>query len=143
MYSYNDIIVFKVDPEGEFAWVKKIRKYQVSTNDEGPYSSYASFIDKGKVYFIFNDHVRNYDANGNFLDPEHLFTANYTRKRNTVALAEIDLSTGETIRSSFFGRGEINALAVPKLFQMDYQTKEMLLYSIWGRKEKIGVLRIE
>ena len=142
-YYYNGIIAFKIDPEGEFAWVKKVRKYQVSTNDDGPYSSYATFIDKNKVYFIFNDHIKNYDDRGVFLDPEHLYTANYTRKRNTVALAEIDLETGDSRRTTFFGREEINALAVPKLFEMNYQTNEMLLYSIWGRKEKIGVLRLE
>lgn len=142
-YYYNDIIAYKINPAGEFDWVKKVKKYQVSTNDEGPYSSYASFIDNGKVYFIFNDHIRNYDQEGNFIDSDRIYTANYSRRKNTVALAEIDLSTGDMDRKTFFDRGEIDAIAVPKLFEVNYQTNEMLLYSIWGRKEKIGVLKFK
>ena len=140
-YYYNDIIAYKISPEGEFDWVTKIRKYQVSTNDEGPYSSYSSFIDKGKVYFVFNDHINNYDSDGKFIDADRLYTANYSRKRNVVALAEIDLETGESQQSTFFDRAEINALAVPKLFSVSYQTKQMILYAIWGRKERIGLVR--
>ena len=142
-YYYNDVIAYKISPKGNFEWVKKIRKYQVSTNDEGPYSSYESFIDEGRIYFIFNDHIRNYDENGEFTNPDRIYTANYSRKKNAVALASIDLNTGESKRSTFFDRAEISALAIPKLFKVNYTTGEMLLYAVWGRKEKIGVLHFK
>lgn len=48
-YYYNDIIAFKVGVDGGFDWLKKINKYQVSTNDGGPYSSYARFVDEGNL----------------------------------------------------------------------------------------------
>ncbi len=140
-YYYNDIIVYRINPDGEFDWVEKIRKFQLSTNDGGPFSSYESFIDDGKVYFIFNDNVRNYSEEGVFTDPDHLQTANYGRRKNVVAIAEIDMATGEKKRRTFFDRSEIDALAVPKLFDVDYNNGEMILYSIWGRKERIGRLR--
>lgn len=140
-YYYNDIMAYKISPEGEFAWLAKIPKYQVSMNDGGPFSSYESFVDEGKVYFIFNDDVNNYDDSGKFDDSKGLYTASYGRKRNVVALAEIDLETGEQSRRTFFDRSEIGALAVPKLFDVNYATGEMIIYSIWGRKEKFGVLR--
>jgi hypothetical protein len=139
-YYYNDIIAYKINSEGAFDWVKKVRKYQVSTNDGGPYSSYESFVDNGKIHFIFNDNVRNYDENGAYLDPERLYTANYSKKRNVVALAEIDLETGDQTCKTFFDRTDIQAIAVPKMFDVNYSTGEMLIYAIWGRKEKIGVL---
>ena len=139
-YYYNDIIAYKISPKGAFDWVKKVRKYQVSTNDQGPFSSYASFIDNGKVHFIFNDNIGNYDDAGSFTDSERLYTANYSRKKNVVALANIDLETGMQEQNTFFDRNEINALAVPKLFEVDYTNNEMLLYAIYGRKEKLGVL---
>ena len=142
-YYYNDIIAYRINPEGEFDWVEKVRKYQLSTNDGGPFSSYESFIDNGKVYFIFNDNVQNYNDEGLFNDPERLHTANYGRRKNVVALAEIDMVTGEKKRRTFFDRSEIDALAVPKLFDVNYSTGEMILYSMWGRKEKIGVLRFK
>ena len=93
------------------------------------------------MYFIFNDNDKNYDEAGNFIDVQKISAANYSKQRNAVALTEIDLETGEMKRKTFFDRSEIGALAVPKLFDVNYQTGEMLLYSIWGRKEKFGLLR--
>lgn len=142
-YYYNDIIAYKINSTGEFDWIKKIRKYQVSQNDGGPYSSYESFIDGGKVYFIFNDNVRNYSESGEFIDTDYLYTANYSKKRNVVAIAEIDLKTGESSRKTFFDRSEVEALAVPKLFDVNYEYGKMLLYTVWGRKEKIGALNFK
>lgn len=142
-YYYNDIIAYKINPDGEFDWLEKIQKYQVSTNDGGPYSSYESFIDDGKIYFIFNDNIRNYSENGEFENPERLYTANYGRKKNVVAIASIDIETGEKERKTFFDRSEINALTVPKLFDVNYKYGEMLIYTIWGGKEKIGVLKFK
>jgi len=142
-YYYNDIIAYKIDTEGDFEWIEKVRKNQISTNDGGPYSSYESFIDNGKLYFIFNDNVKNYDSEGAFLDMDKLYIANYGRRKNAVAIASIDLDSGEKTRETFFDRWDIQALAVPKLFDVDYANGEMLIYTIWGGKEKIGVLRFK
>ncbi|MFT5858626.1 MAG: hypothetical protein ACI865_000714 [Flavobacteriaceae bacterium] len=140
MYYYNDIIAYKIDSSGTFSWVNKIRKYQVSVNDGGPYSSFESFVDSGQVHFIFNDHVKNYDIDGRFLDHDRIHTANYGRKRNAVAIASIDLDSGETNRSTFFDDQEKNTLVMPKLFSLNTKTSELWLYSVSGRKEKFGRL---
>lgn len=142
-YYYNDIITYKIGLDGKFEWVKKIPKYQVSTNDGGPFSSYVSFISDDKMYFIFNDNILNYDSLGNFTDPEEIHITNYGRKRNVVALASIDLETGEKSRRTMFDRAEINALAVPKLFEVNYKTKELFIYTITGSREKLGFLRFD
>ncbi len=140
-YYYNDIIVFKIDQQGSFSWVKKVKKSQASVNDEGSYSSFVSFVANNQIYFIFNDNLSNYTPDGNFIDEDDVYTATYSRKRNTVAIAGVDLTTGEVNRRTFFDREEIGALAVPRLFSVNYRTNEMILYSIWGRKEKIGIMR--
>lgn len=142
-YYYNDIIAYRINPEGEFEWIEKVRKYQISTNDGGPYSSYESFVDDGKLYFIFNDNIRNYDEEGNFLDQDRLYTANYSRRKNVVGIASIDMETGEKDRKTFFDRAEIEALVIPKLFDVDYKNGEMLIYAIWGKKEKMGLLKFK
>lgn len=139
-YYYNDIIVFKVNPEGGFSWLKKINKYQVSTNDGGPYSSYARFRDQGKLCFIFNDHIKNYDEAGNFTAGTKLFPANFTKKNNVVSIVKVDIADGSIDRRTFFDRKEIQALAVPKLFKIDYRSKEMLCYAEYGKKERFGLL---
>ena len=142
-YYYNDIIAYRINADGEFDWIEKIRKHQVSTNDGGPYSSYESFIDKGKLYFIFNDNSKNYNEAGEFLNNERLYTANYGKRKNAVALASVDLKTGEKSRKTFFDRKDIQAIVVPKMFDVNYGNNQVLLYAIWGRKEKVGVLKLE
>ena len=142
-YYYNDIIAYKIDTTGAFAWVKKIEKDQVSINDGGPYSSFESFVSKGRVYFVFNDNIRNYDESGNFLNPERLESANYSRKRNAVALASIDLESGESVRTSFLERDQNNTIVVPKLFTVNYRTGELIMYSIARQKEMIGIIEID
>jgi hypothetical protein len=142
-YYYNDIIAYKINPEGDFDWIEKVRKYQVSANDGGPYSSYESFIDDGKIYFVFNDNIKNYSPEGRFLDEEKMYTANYGKRKNVVAIASIALETGEVSRETFFDRANVEALSVPKMFDVDYKNGEMLIYAIWGKKEKIGVIKFK
>jgi len=140
-YYYNNIIAYKIGVNGEFDWLEKIRKYQVSTNDGGPFSSYSSFVSDNKLYFIFNDNINNYDEDGKFLNEDRLQVANYSKKKNVVALVELDLTSGEQIRSPFFDRTAIKALAMPKLFDVNYNKSELLIYTIYGRNEKFGRLK--
>lgn len=139
-YYYNDIIAFKVGADGGFDWHKKIKKYQVSTNDGGYFSSYERYIDDGKLIMIFNDNNLNYDEVGNFSDPEKLRASTLSKKKNTVALVEMDLETGDFSRKMFFDRSELGAIAVPKLFNVDYNTGEVLVYAVKGSKEKFGII---
>ena len=140
-YYYNDIIAFKVGVDGGFDWLKKINKYQVSTNDGGPYSSYARFVDGDNLCFIFNDHVKNYDEMGKFLDADKTYPANFGKKKNVVAIVELEMETGKVKRNTFFDRKEIDALAVPKMFHVDFSSNEMLLYALYGKKERFGVMK--
>jgi hypothetical protein len=119
-----------------------VGKYQVSTNDGGPYSSYARYLNNGKLCFVYNDNVKNYDDAGNYL-PENKYAANFGKKKNVVGLAEIDIQTGDLTQRTFFDRKEIEALAVPKRFCVDYTNQDVLLYAIYGRKERFGLLKIQ
>ena len=143
-YYYNDVIAYKVSPEGKFDWVKKIQKNQVSTNDGGYFSSIAQYTTNDKLVVLFNDNLKNYDETGNFLYPEKgkdIVNASYRKKTNCVARVEIDLKTGEESRRTFFNRSEAEAIAVPKLFHTDYNNKEMLMVLRIGKKEKFGLLK--
>jgi len=62
-YYYNDIIVSSISPEGDIVWTEKIAKRQRTSNDQGFYSSYALAVKDNKLYFIFNDNVKNYFDN--------------------------------------------------------------------------------
>lgn len=139
-YYYNDLIVFKVDPEGDVAWINKIPKRQISTNDGGPYSSYAFFVDNNNINIIFNDHIDNYDAAGKYI-PFATNVASFTKKFNVVALTKVDLFSGLNTRTQLTTSKEIGAVAMPKLFKIDGNNQEMIIFSIYKSKEKFGVLK--
>ncbi|MGV3630254.1 MAG: hypothetical protein ACO1O6_03570 [Bacteroidota bacterium] len=140
-YYYNDVIAYKVNKNGTFDWMKKIKKYQVSTNDGGFFSSVASFHTDDKLVILFNDNLKNYDESGKFVDDNNRFhAASYRKKTNTVAKVEIDLASGDVERQTYFDRKETKAYAVPKKFSVDYNKNEMLMVLLYGKKEKYGVL---
>ena len=63
--------------------------------------------------------------------------------KNAVGIVNLDIETGEMNRETFFKAKEINSLAVPKLFITDDATKQLILYSVYGKKEKFGILNFK
>lgn len=143
-YYYNDVITYKVSQTGEFVWINKIPKTQVTTNDGGYYSSVADYVTNDKLVVLFNDNLKNYDDVGNFLpfsSSHSLQSARFSKRTNCVARVELDLATGEMNRRTFFGRSEAEAIAIPKLFYTDYNNHEMLMVLRMRKKEKFGLIR--
>ncbi len=86
-YFFNDIIVVKIDSDGAIEWTKRIPKYQFTVDDEGLYSSYSFFMKKDKMYFIYNDNLKNITEKSNTN-----ITHNFTRGENAyVCICTIDL----------------------------------------------------
>ena len=142
-YYYNDIIAFKIATNGGgFEWLQKIKKMQVSTNDGGPYSSYSSFIDGNTLKFIFNDSRANYDENGNYVK-DFSYLTRFTNRDNVVSFTEVDLNDGTMQRKSMFGKKEMGTLALPKMFEIDYINKHVLIYTTFRSKERYGLLKFE
>lgn len=143
-YYYNDLITYRVQNDGEFEWINKINKSQVSTNDGGFYSSIGGYFADETFVMYFNDNNKNYSENGSFVKPTgkaRLYSASMRKKTNCVAKVEIDLKSGEFSRERYTSREETSALAVPKRFQADYTNNEMFMYFIYGKKEKFGLLK--
>jgi hypothetical protein len=137
-YYYNTIIAYKVDKDGKFSWVKKIPKYQVSTNDGGYLSSFGHFYNEDNVVIMFNDNLKNYDENGKWNN--NTLGSSFRKKTNCVSQTVINIKSGEIERKSMFARAETGAIAVPKLFKTNYNNNEMLVYLIMGKKEKFGLI---
>lgn len=141
-YYYNDIVVFKIGKTGGFDWVEKIRKSQISTNDGGPYSSFSSIVDGDKLRLIFNDNIDNYNQNGQYI-PNSSYSSRFNLKHNVVAMTEVDLASGLQNRYTLFSRKETKTLAFPKLFKVDLEAKEMLIYTGFKGKELYGILNFK
>lgn len=140
-YYYNDIITYRVKESGEFDWIQKINKRQVSTNDGGYFSSIGGYFTGDKFVLFFNDNNKNYSESGEFQKLERIAPASYRKKSNCVALVELDLNTGDFNRKLYTSRAETDAFAVPKKFAVDYINNEMFMYFQYGKKEKFGLLK--
>lgn len=57
-YHYNDLLVSKIDPSGNLAWMRKLPKSQVGRSGLGS-MSFKHIYDEGYHYFMFLDDERN------------------------------------------------------------------------------------
>lgn len=143
-YYYDDIIAFKIGNDKAFDWQKKINKSQISTNDGGPFSSYSSFTDGRKLYFIFNDNLKNYNEEGKFIqNNRECYPFNLSRRKNIAAITAVDLASGTLDRSMLFSRKELKSIVVPKMFKLDQLQNRLLLYALLGGKERFGILKFD
>ena len=142
-YHYNDIVAYKINTEGVFEWVTKIDKAQVSTNDGGYFSSFASYINDGELNLIFNDNVKNYTETGVFInEPKKFLGTSYRKNRAGAAKVTIDLENGKMEREIMFKRKEVAGFVVPKQFCIDEINQEVLLVIIESRKKiKFGLMK--
>ena len=143
-YYYNDIVAFCIDTNGQLRWEQRIPKIQVSINDYGPYSSYASFIDGSSLHFIFNDSKSNYDEAGDFKNQtQDVASFSLSRQRNVGAWVQIDLKSGNMSRQISYERANENILLVPKAFEFDRKNIGMYTYGIFGPQEKFGYIQLK
>lgn len=133
IYHYEDLIVYKIQKNGTFEWVKKIPKGQVSSNDGGFLSSVSSFMKDGKMMIIFNDNLKNYDEKGNYNG--ETFGTSYSKKISVVAYAEVDIESGDIERKLAFGPEVLNQYAVPKSFEVDMKTNQVWMIFRPGKKK--------
>jgi hypothetical protein len=56
-YVYKDILALSIDPIGEGEWQKVLHKEQMSSNDDGRFSSFFAFKGKKGIRLIFNDNI--------------------------------------------------------------------------------------
>ena len=143
-YYYNDVIVYRVQENGTFDWIKKVSKRQHTINDGGYLSSIGGYFTDDAYVFYFNDHKKNYSTAGKFLtNLPYVYSMTSTRRNNCVARVEIDLENGNLVRDLYLSRKEAKVVAVPKFFVIDYVNNEMFMYfriSGFNKKEKFGLL---
>jgi len=144
-YYYNDIIVSRLDEDGNFKWNKKVRKYQVSTNDGGYYSSFAFHFDDNNIYIMYNDNIKNYDESGKPVsDNSRIVPTNFaSNKKNVTSIVTIGLNDGEFKKEQLFNKKETGTIAVPKIHYSDEEGNRLYFYTKKGKNERIGYISFE
>jgi hypothetical protein len=143
-YYYNDILVSKLNDEGEFDWNQKIRKSQISQNDGGYYSSFAFHFDNDNLYFMYNDTKKNYTEAGKPLpEGSKLYRTNFGKKNNVTSIVTINIEEQNKKKEQLFGKADIGTIAVPKLYYSDKEENKLYFYTDMGKKERLGQISFE
>lgn len=128
-YVYNEIIVVNINPQGEIDWVKRIPKYQHTTNDRGYYSSYALMVNKDKLHFFYNDNVKNIN-----LDDKKGKMYNWTKKpKNSVIMFTTINNEGEMSRVPIGTAKDVETMTRPKVCEQ-ISDHQFVLYGEKGSK---------
>lgn len=142
-YYYNDLLAYKLDSTGTVEWVNRVPKYQQSINDNAIHLSASNIIANNKLYLLFNDHRKNYDDSQHFKNISFPKMSATSNKNNVIAVTEIDLKTGNSIRKSLPGRNELSTLFIPGLSRENIKDNSLLLYSNQGNKHRFGKLSFQ
>lgn len=141
-FFFDDIIVYKLDSVGALEWVKRIPKSQNSINDGGYYLSIVQALSSDFLYILFNDNTKNYDDDNFYLGLESPKSASFNFRKNTIAMAKINLKDGSINRFALGGKNEMSTVLVPKLCIENRENNELFLYSRSSKRQRYGKLFI-
>lgn len=132
VYHYNDIIVFSVSPQGEILWTEKIGKRQVTTDDNGFFSSFALMVHENKLHFLFNDNAKNltYDGKG----------SPYAMDKRMTTWLTVD-EKGKTQREQMFTYKKTKLICNPK-YSVQVAPDEMVVYFQRYRNRKFAKITL-
>jgi hypothetical protein len=87
-YTFNDIMVVSIDPNGDIDWSLKIPKRQRRNIYMDYFTSFAMAINGSDLYFLFYDHRNNLDlSEGGTVEP-----SDYTGDDAIVSMVSLDVS---------------------------------------------------
>ena len=133
-YHYNDIILANFNADAEIEWIKKIPKTQVTTNDEGLYSSFMLAKKADTLFFLYNDHPDN---------DENRFSKkakNFNPKKSVAKWIAVS-PEGEMTQKVLFNPRKLGILLQPKICT-PIPGDEMLLYGEKKRKFRLARMPI-
>lgn len=114
-YAYNDILISKIDINGQLAWMKKIPKRQ--NGMFGPGNMSFSFIPvEDSFYFIYLDNIKNMNLSLNGV-PEKLVNRHFSSS-GVLMSCKINCKTGDISKKILFETDGSNGL-----FSSSFDTK--------------------
>lgn len=137
-FYFDDIIVYKLDAQGNLTWVKRIAKNQQSINDRGRNLSVAHAVSNSSVYLYFNDVQRNYNSDGGFRFDQNPFPVQFISGNNVIGVVEFDLNTGTFTRKALPGLNANRVIFIPQKCEYNYETNEMIFYGQRNRRHRFG-----
>ncbi len=135
-YHYNDILVVNIRPNGEIEWASRIPKRQETRNDGGYYSSYAMSIVRDKLFFLYNDNVKNFAGNQR---SNRFYT--YSGGDGVIVLAQVS-KDGEVSTFPMATNRDAGVLTRPKMCKQ-IGRREMAVFGERNRGYRFGNMKFE
>jgi|GEM_PF-5534393 hypothetical protein len=130
-YYYNNIMVMKLDKEGNLSWLRTIPKGQKTKDLAGTYMSYSFFNKNNKIYLFFNESTSNEKEN-----PEESGIQVYKSIEQLGFLNAYVINDDGVIsyKKSLFDQTETHVLFTP-LHYLSISDKQLILF---GRETGIN-----
>ena len=106
-HYFNDIIVAKIDSDGELAWLKKLPKKQRGRNTGKKDMSFRHFGYNGKHYFLYMDNAKNLN-----LDLKEEPVAHAAGLGGYLTQYELDSRTGELSKTHILNAREVKKMVI-------------------------------
>lgn len=135
-YYYNDILVTKIDTEGELVWMRKLPKKQEGGSKPGGLS-FRHFVIQKNHYFIYFDNIKNIDLS---LDKAPVRHVDY--KGGYLMVYKISDDKGVVEKKSIFNSLDIEDQKLKSHCTeciVELSDNEFLLEYQLGKKQKIKV----
>lgn len=139
-FHYEDVLISKINANGELAWMKKIPKRQKGVIGKGGLS-YSYFNANGNHYLIYLDNVKNFDLPLNKRPAMHM-----DGKGGYLTAVKINDQTGELVKGSILDFRRIKGDIVAYQFNTDriVKTKDNEFFvEVYKKKKEDIFLRVE
>lgn len=129
-YYSNDIVVVNINPKGDIEWAKHIPKKQISGT---PYfQSHHLHVGKNKMYFIFNDNVKNFSIP----EAELAHKIKPFSKKGIITMVTMDLNGNQT--REVLSVKDPNGLIFVANTCLQGDENQSLIFSQKGRKKRFS-----
>lgn len=139
-FHYEDILVTKINADGEFSWMKKIPKRQRGTKGKGG-MSYTYFNTNGNHYLIYLDNVKNFDLPIDKIPALHM-----DGKGGYLTAVKINNETGDLVKGSILDFRKIKGEIVAYQFNTDRIVKikdNAFFVEVYKKKKEDIFLKVE
>lgn len=139
-FYYENILVSKINANGELAWMKKIPKRQRGVRGKGG-MSYNYFFANGNHYLVYLDNVKNFELSLDKIPALHM-----DAKGGYLTSMKIDDATGKTVKGSVLDFRQIKGDIVAYQFNTDRIVKikeNEFFVEVYKKKKEDIFLKVE
>lgn len=137
-YIYGYILTIDINPSGEVQWIQYVPKLQHTVNDGGFYSSYGFLVSGERLFYIFNDNVKNYNPKKK---PNQTYRMTGV-KGSVTTIASMTADGARTMQPNAQLKTDQKILR-PKVGMYFPQENKLILLAKWKKSECLVEVKIE